>query len=191
MPHQRGQWGKKKIKARTSEKKTRSTSVSDDCASSSASALTAHLPSLRFLFSSSLPPSSLGISKLGEDDADVDVKEDGRRLQPPGEGRFLSLSLSLSLSPIFHFPFPILRFSFLFPISYSLFALYLGYFHSSLPGDFLLNVVIILISKTRSRRGEGRPASHWLLQKLQTVAVQFIQDRRLLKSDYELNLFLY
>ena len=182
MPHQRGQCEKKKIKARASEKKKRD------------------LPSLRFLFSSSLPPSSLGIRKLGEDDADVDGKEDGRRLQPPGEGRFLSLSLSLSLS--LRFSISLFRFSdfhFLFPISYlsavsisySLFALYLGYFHSSLPGDFLLNVVIVLISKTRSRRGEVRPASHWLLPKLQTVAVQFIQDRRLLKSDYELNSFLY
>ena len=47
----------------------------------------------------------------------MDGKEDGRRLQPPGEGRFLSLSLSLCLClslslSIFHFPFPILRFSF-------------------------------------------------------------------------------
>ena len=136
MPHQRGQWGKKKIKARASEKKTRS-------------ALTAHLPSLRFLFSSSLPPSSLGISKLGEDDADVDGKEDGRRLQLREKVGF-SLSLSLSLSrrfsislfrfSDFHFLFPISYLSAV-PISYSLFALYLGYFHSSLPGDFLLNVV--------------------------------------------------
>lgn len=47
----------------------------------------------------------------------------------------------------------------------------LGPFHSSLAGDILLNIVVILIPspETRSRRRKGGPGGHWLLPKLQTV----------------------
>ena len=136
MPRQRGQWEKKKSGARI-RKKLRESGESARGGRTSSSVSDAVVASalLRFLFSSSLPPSSLGISKLGEDDTDVDGKEDGRRLQPPGDGRFLSLSLSLRFSislfrfSDFHFYFRFricLLFRFRIPFSHYILDLFIA-----------------------------------------------------------------